>query len=267
MRDVDNHFFQRDIKEWLKVNSTNNKLTGQLHIPWSIQFLFAVWLIWKRRNHMVFRSLGPNPHLAKEIVQRAFEYNFCAAPAKEPIVKIVRPIQWSKPEASWLKLNTDGSSLGNPGLAGGGGLIRNEEGGWVAGFTRKIGITTSFLAKLWALRDGLKLCVNRSILAVEVELDAKSIVDVVANAKYSNIFASALLDDCRHLIQQIPQIRFKHIFQEANRCADALARMGGLQEDEFIVFESPPVDISILLDFDLSGVYLNRLCPVALFEL
>ena len=78
---------------------------------------------------MVFRSLGPNPHLAKEIVQRAFEYNFYAVPAKEPIVKIVRPIQWSKPEASWLKLNTDGSSLGNPGLAGGGGLIRNEEGG------------------------------------------------------------------------------------------------------------------------------------------
>ena len=128
VHDVDNFFFERDIQEWLKVNSTNNKLTGQLHIPWSILFLFAVWLIWKCRNHMVFRSLGPNPHLAKEIVQRAFEYNFCAAPAKEPIVKIVRPIRWSKPEAGWLKLNTDGSSLGNPGLAGGGGLIRNDEG-------------------------------------------------------------------------------------------------------------------------------------------
>ena len=100
-----------------------------------------------------------------------------------------------------------------------------------------------------------------------MELDAKSIVDVVANAKYSNIFASVLLDDCRHLIKPIPQIRFKHIFREANRCADALARMGGLQEDEFIVFESPPVDISFLLEFDSNGLYLNRLCPVALLEL
>ena len=41
VRDVDNHFFERDIQEWLKVNSTNKKPTGQLHIPWSIQFLFA----------------------------------------------------------------------------------------------------------------------------------------------------------------------------------------------------------------------------------
>ena len=92
-----------------------------------------------------------------------------------------------------------------------------------------MGITTSFLVELWALRNGLNLCVNRSILAVEVELDAKSIVDAVVNPKYSNIFAYALMDDCRHLIQQIPQIHFKHCFQEANRCADALARMGGLQ--------------------------------------
>ena len=164
-------------------------------------------------------------------------------------------------------MNTDGSSLGNPGLAGGGGLIRNEEGGWVAGFARKIGITTSFLAELWALRDGLSLCVDRSILAVDVELDAKSIVDAIVNPDYSNIFASALLDDCRHLIQQIPQVRFKHCFREANRCADALARMGGLQEDVFTVFESPPVDISILLEFDSKGLYLNRLCPVSLFQL
>ena len=129
MHDVDNHFFERDIQEWLKVNSTNKKPTGQLHISWSIQFLFAVWLIWKRRNHTIFRSLGPNPQLAKEIVQRAFEYSFCAVPAKEPVVRIVRAIRWSKPVAGWLKLNTDGSSLGNPGLARGGGLIRNEEGG------------------------------------------------------------------------------------------------------------------------------------------
>lgn len=136
--------------------------------------------------------------MAKEIVQRAFEYSFSAAPAKEPVVIIVRPIRWSKPVAGWLKLNTDGSSLGNPGLARGGGLIRNEEGGWVVRFARKIGITTSFLAELWALRNSLNLCVNRSILAVEVELDAKSIVDAVVNPKYSNIFASALMDDCRH---------------------------------------------------------------------
>lgn len=39
-----------------------------------------------------------------------------------------------------MKLKTDGSSLGNPGVAGGGGLIRDENGNWVVGLARRIGI-------------------------------------------------------------------------------------------------------------------------------
>ena len=42
----------------------------------------------------------------------------------------------------------DGSSIGNPGLARGGGLIRDKEGAWVVGFARNIGISSSFIAEL-----------------------------------------------------------------------------------------------------------------------
>ena len=102
---------------------------------------------------------------------------------------------------------------------------------------------------------------------MEVELDAKSIVDAVSNPKYSNIFASSFMDDCRHLVKQIPQTCFKHCFREANQCADALAKMGGFQYANLTVFEIPSVDISSLLDSDFNGLYLNRLCLVTLFAL
>lgn len=36
--------------------------------------------------------------------------------------------------------NIDGSSIGNPGKAGGGGIIRKQHGNWVRGFARSIGI-------------------------------------------------------------------------------------------------------------------------------
>lgn len=98
------------------------------------------------------------------------------------------------------------------------------------------GITSSFLAELWALRYGLSLCISRGFVAIEVELDAKSILDAVSNPEYSNIFASSLMEDCRHLVKQVPRIRLKHCFQEANRCADALARIGGLLDVDFNVF-------------------------------
>ena len=45
----------------------------------------------------------------------------------------------------WAKLNTDGSCLGNPGICG--GVVQDELGGWLGGFSCKIGITTRFLAE------------------------------------------------------------------------------------------------------------------------
>lgn len=49
---------------------------------------------------------------------------------------------------SWHKLNLDGSSLGNLGRAGGGGLIRDNRGHWIKGYARNIGHTTSIAAEL-----------------------------------------------------------------------------------------------------------------------
>lgn len=97
------------------------------------------------------------------------------------------------------KLDSDGSSLGNSGLAGGGGVIRDESDNWVVRFSRRIGLTSSFEAEIWALRDGLTTCVNRNFQAVEVELDAKVIIDVLQNLTQINPIISPLLDDCKPL--------------------------------------------------------------------
>lgn len=72
------------------------------------------------------------------------------------------------------------------------------------GFAREIGKTTNFLAELWAFRDGLNLCLNHNFAAVEVEIDAKAIVDAISNPNYTNLFVSPLMDDCRLLVSQIP---------------------------------------------------------------
>lgn len=81
-------------------------------------------------------------------------------------------------------MNTDGSSLGNSGPARGGGVICDIKGAWIIGFMRNIGITSSYIAELWALQDRLLLCINRNFNAIEVELDAKSIIDVLSTLNY-----------------------------------------------------------------------------------
>ena len=135
------------------------------------------------------------------------------------------------------------------------------------GFLRKIGNTSSFMAKLWALRDGLLICVNHNYSAVEVEADAKVVIDVLANPRQSNNFILSILDYCRQLASQIPQICFSHCNREANKCADFMARKGTHQNEDFCLFENPPVGLNDLLAFDRSGMYLNRRCLVNIFSL
>ncbi|KAL0013081.1 hypothetical protein SO802_000150 [Lithocarpus litseifolius] len=110
--------------------------------------------------------------------------------------EVVKRIRWEKPEVGWFRLNSDGSSLGNPGQAGSGGLIRNGEGGWLCGYARKIGITMSFAAELWGLRDGILQCINLHLLAIKIEIDAKSIVDLLNNPRATESIVSTLADDC-----------------------------------------------------------------------
>ena len=126
----------------------------------------------------------------------------------------------------WFKLNTDGSSSGNPGRAGGCGIIRNSYGEWVSGFARAIGYTTNVAAELWALRDGINLCIDLKLTNVIIELDAKLVMDLLQNEDCRNNGKEVIIADCRKGPKKIPIVRIQHCFREANMCADALARRG-----------------------------------------
>nr|POE64677.1 putative ribonuclease h protein [Quercus suber] len=116
-----------------------------------------------------------------------------------------------------------------PGLVGGGGIIRNSNGEWVSGYARAIRCTTSVAAELWALRDGLNICINLRLPAVEVELDAKLVVDLLDKENSGLNGNDVLVADCKDRVKQIPRVRILHYFREANMCADALARRGARQ--------------------------------------
>ena len=79
---------------------------------------------------------------------KASEFLYPGMNWKQTWAKVKIQVQWQPPPTNWFKLNSDGSSMGNPGLVGGEGLIRNERGGWIKGYARAIGITTSVAAKL-----------------------------------------------------------------------------------------------------------------------
>ena len=174
---------------------------------------------------------------------------------------VVKQVRWEKPDPGWFKVNTDKSLSGSIGTTAGGGLIRDEFGNWVIGFSRKIGRTDSFVVELWALRYGLQLCCQLNACAILIELDAKSLVDALNNSSYCNPVISPPLDDCKLLIDQTPQVCIKHTYQEANKCADRLANLGLFQYVDFLVHYDPPVELIRLIEADSLGSCRNRLCP------
>jgi ribonuclease HI len=156
-------------------------------------------------------------------------------------------------------LNTDSSSLGNPGLAGGGGVIRNHVGDWVGSFSRTIGVTTSIQAKLRALKDGLNLAIDLRILHLEIEMDSLVAVELVKSITTPNAFFSTIVTDCRSLMKRFEICSLKHIFREANGCADLLAKAGCDQTPDFISFPNALAYVLEALALDISNATRFRL--------
>ena len=146
-----------EMLQWLKANCLSSHDILSNSMPWKILFAFTVWNLWKHRNRVVFENSVLNPRLHSTCIKQAVDYFYCIRKSTYAKRWSSVQVQWTKPEAGWCKLNTDGASLGNPRKAGGGGLIRDHRGEWLKGFSREIGSTTNVIAEFWALRDGLLL--------------------------------------------------------------------------------------------------------------
>lgn len=153
---------------------------------------------------MVFREKTPQTNLKAEIITKATEFAFLGLDGKTHTHQVTIQVKWFAPPVNWYKVNSDDSSLGNLGLAGGGGLIRNDKGEWIRGYARAIGSTTSAAAELWALRDGIRLCMALNLQAVVFELDAKIVIDLLSKEEKSMNGNEIIVADCKEGLQRIP---------------------------------------------------------------
>ena len=127
--------FSLPLMDWMKVNCNCNA-ASQHHIPWKILFPFGVWAIWLHKNKLVF-----NPHLflaqdkvLDTCVAKTYEFFAVSVTSSLPRPFHFVLVSWHILPPSWVKLSTEGFSLGNPRLARVGGLICNHNGFWICGF-------------------------------------------------------------------------------------------------------------------------------------
>lgn len=136
-----------------------------------------------------------------------------------------RFIHWTCPAEGWLKLNVDGSSLGNPGPSGAGGLLRDQSGVWKIGFSLHLGCRTNMYAELYALRFGLQLTWDEGCRHLIVETYSLEANHLIQGSPFHRAHRALLLDIRSQLAREW-QCSIQHTLREANQCADFLAKLG-----------------------------------------
>ena len=168
------------------------------------------------------------------------------------VIPRVNWVCWSFPEAGCFKLNVDGAAKGNPGLAGGGAILRNEWGGLVLAASFFYGECTNMEAEFKALLNGLDLVERYGLLSSKILIESDSLVLVQS---VMGTFGCAwtcwkILCQIREKIGRM-EFQLRHVFREANSVADSLANQAvvdGFSTDFSVIALTSRVKMALLQD-------------------
>ncbi|GLT93612.1 hypothetical protein SLE2022_113960 [Rubroshorea leprosula] len=246
--------------EWLQNHCRNLTPSSLFNIPRACVFTFLIWVIWNHRNCIMYRQDSLNTqHLLHCSVNKIVEFWSSINHLSANSTRIPRLFSWTPPPPNWIKINTDGSVMGNPGPAGCGGILRDSQGQWIMGFIRNIGDTTVLAAELWAIRDGLSIAVNLQLQKVIIESDCQIAIKLLTDGVNNFHPHSNLIMDCKVLLSNIHQARIQHSPRQCNMAADALAKKGvGSSFPSFDLLYDCPPDVGLFCLADIVGVCYPR---------
>lgn len=155
------------------------------------------------------------------------------------------------PPEGFFKLNSDGSVLENSAAAG--GIIRDQLGGWVSGFSMNIGTATIIDSELWGIRQGIFQALQLGIKKLVVESDSKEAAQALAIDAPINSPGPALLLDCRGLLQKFEEFQVQFSPRSTNLAADYLAKLGHKLDHGVTIHNTAPDGILSILSDEMPG--------------
>jgi ribonuclease HI len=128
--------------------------------------------------------------------------------------------------ARWT-VYSDGASRGNPGPAGYGAWVRNEETGDVAELSGYLGIATNNVAEYHGLLAGLRFALDHGGGSVLVRADSELLVrQLRGEYRVRHPGLVPLYREALRLLGQFDRWTAEHVPREENRQADRLANQG-----------------------------------------
>ena len=124
-----------------------------------------------------------------------------------------------------------------------------------------MGLATNNLAELAAVRRGLEMAWDKGTKHLQLELNSKVVLTWLTNP-YVNYPTNMmpLICDCRNLLTLEWEVHVRHVYREANGCADALAKRRTRQRTLETIYEHCPTFVDVSYIRDLAALGETRLC-------
>ena len=129
-------------------------------------------------------------------------------------------VGWKKPPKGWVKVNTDGCVHGGTGMAKAGGIIINEEGVWLGGFSINLGCCSVEGAELRAVLHGLKMAWDSGSNRLILESDCLTVVKWLKGMGETSFLFESLIQECREWLRRRWVVNVCHTYREDSRMAD-----------------------------------------------
>jgi len=121
----------------------------------------------------------------------------------------------------------DGGARSNPGPAGYGVYIVDDEGKVLAELHGSLGVSTNNIAEYRGLIAALQWAVDHEVTSLTVKGDSLLIIEQMrGNYKVKNEGLKPLHMQARMLVMQVGDVRFEHVRREFNKDADRLSNIG-----------------------------------------
>jgi ribonuclease HI len=169
-----------------------------------------------------------------------------------------RMVRWNAHGGTGMILNVDGSSIGNPGVSGFGGLIRNLDGAWVHGFSGNIGFSNILHAELLAVYHGLVLAWGLEIKELWCYTDSRIATKLIIDSVNDWHQYATIIHNIKNLLARDWRVKVVHTLRKGNACVDYLAKLGAHNLVPYAPISTPPAEMSLLLLNDASGTLFSR---------
>uniref|UniRef100_A0A8I7BE80 RNase H type-1 domain-containing protein n=1 Tax=Hordeum vulgare subsp. vulgare TaxID=112509 RepID=A0A8I7BE80_HORVV len=162
--------------------------------------------------------------------------------------------RWTKPPPGWTKLNIDGAfSEGNK-TGGAGMILRDEEGQVIFSSCHYLRTCSSALeAELAACLEGISIARAWSVLPMIVELDCSCAVQMIVEEGIDRSPHATLVMQLNQALGEIGEHVISHVVRSRNALADALARLGRINQRTAIWLRGIPVEVDTLCKEDSVG--------------